>query len=73
MSDEIKLKAECRNKINRAGMTIIAEKRVENQLVDNSNNEGRDALSVLRMSPFVLKFFWFTIILSQVKSYQLPE
>ena len=57
MSDEIKLKAECRNKINRAGMTIIAEKRVENQLVDNSNNEGRDALSVLRMSPFVLKFF----------------
>ena len=53
MTDEVKLKAECRNKINRAGMIMIAEKRVENQLVDNSSNQSRDALSVLRKSPFV--------------------
>ena len=57
MSDEIKLETECRNTINRAGMTMIAEKRVENQLSwlsDNSSNQNRDALSVLRTSLFVL-------------------
>jgi hypothetical protein len=48
MTDEIKLKAECRDIINRAGMTMIAEKRVSN----NSGNQNRDALSVLRTSPF---------------------
>ena len=60
MTDEIKLKAECRNTINRAGMTMIAEKRSENQLArlsDNSGNQSHDALSVLRMSPFVFKFY----------------
>ena len=35
-------------------MTMIAEKKVENQLADNSSNQSRDALSVLRTSPFDL-------------------
>lgn len=67
MTDEIKLEAECRNKINCAGMTMIAEKRVENQLVDNSINQSRDLLSVLRMFP---PFFSVLLInyRSQVKS-----
>ena len=53
MTDEVKLKAECRDKISRAGMTMIAEKKVENQLVDDSSNQSRDVLSVLRTSSFV--------------------
>ena len=60
MTDEIKLKTQCRNTINRAGMTMIAEKRVENQLAwlsDNSGNQNHDVLSVLRTSAFVFKFF----------------
>lgn len=60
MTDEIKLKAECRNAINRAGMTMIAEKRVENQLAwlsDNSGNQSHDALSILRTSRISFKFF----------------
>ena len=63
MSDEIKLKAECRNIINRAGMTMIAEKKVENQLVDISSNQSHDALSVLR-TPFCFLsvFFFFFLI-----------
>ena len=69
MTDEIKLKTECRNKINRAGMTMIAEKRVENQLVDNSSNQSRDLLSVLRTSPFsFLLLFLLIYHHSQVKS-----
>lgn len=68
MTDEVKLKAECRTKISHAGMTMIAEKRVENQLVDNSSSQSRDVLSVLRTSSFVC----FNVLLiyhhSQVKS-----
>lgn len=58
MTDEIKSKAKCRNIINRAGMTMIAEKRVENQLADISSNQSRDALSVLR-TPHLFIYFKF--------------
>jgi hypothetical protein len=71
MTDEIKLKAECRNKINRAGLTMIAEKTIENQLADNSSNQRRDLLSALRTSPLFLLFFQFFHLLpfsSQIES-----
>jgi hypothetical protein len=69
MTDEVKSKAECRNIINRAGMTMIAEKRVENELVDNSNNQSGDVLSVLRTSASsFLSSFDLPPFSSQIKS-----
>ena len=69
MTDEVKLKAECRDKISRAGMTMIAEKKVENQLVDDSSNQSRDVLSVLRTSSFVC--FKVLLIYHHPKSNQI--
>ena len=68
MTDEIKMKAKCRNIINRAGMAMIAEKRAENRLACLSDNQSHDVLSVLRTSPFNLFRVLLIYCHPQVKS-----